>query len=100
LECQELLLGVLVRNVVHLEKSKYLIAKEKQQHNTTQHNRYNNPFFGRQNSAAVLVDTASTAVDGVRIHNAWDSIRPRAPQFKIRSSWISKSHDDAIEVSV
>jgi hypothetical protein len=38
-------------------------------------------------------------LDGIRIHNVWDGIRPRAHagDFVIRNAWLSDARDDCIE---
>jgi hypothetical protein len=43
--------------------------------------------------------TEGFALDGIRIHNVWDGIRPRgsADDFRIKNVWVTDARDDCIE---
>ena len=43
--------------------------------------------------------TAGFILDGIRIHNVWDGIRPRgnAGAFHIKNVWVSDARDDCLE---
>jgi hypothetical protein len=43
--------------------------------------------------------TEGFTLDGIRIHNVWDGIRPRgnADGFRIRNVWVTDARDDCIE---
>lgn len=52
-----------------------------------------------RNSAAIIV-TGGSIVDGVRVHNQHDGIRPRRSTeafWEVRNSWFSYNRDDCIE---
>jgi hypothetical protein len=58
------------------------------------------PSAGRQNSASIVWTAApNMTVDGIRIHNTWDSIRPgsNSPNFTVKNVWISRNRDDCVE---
>jgi hypothetical protein len=60
----------------------------------------NDPSSGRQDSISIRWSPAANlTVDGIRVHNAWDSIRPAAnsPNFAVKNVWVSRSRDDCIE---
>jgi len=51
------------------------------------------------NNAALAFENARFTVDGVRIHNVGDGIRPRggAEDFLIKDVWLSRIRDDCVE---
>jgi hypothetical protein len=55
--------------------------------------------FGSGGSMPSDVATPNFILDGIRIHNAWDGIRPSriCPNWTIRNCWVTHNRDDAIE---
>lgn len=52
------------------------------------------------NNAALVARTGNVTIDGIRIYNAHDSIRPSRNTdmfFNIRNSWVTYSRDDCVE---
>lgn len=52
------------------------------------------------NNAGIITWTGDVIIDGVRIHNGHDAIRPRRNQdgfWTVRNSWITYNRDDCIE---
>jgi hypothetical protein len=55
---------------------------------------------GKNNSASIQwTGAAAMTVDGIRIHNTWDAVRPgqNAPNFIVKNVWVSRNRDDCIE---
>ena len=49
------------------------------------------------NNAGIRFENASTTIDGIRIDDVTDGIRPVAGPFTIRAAWLSYIRDDCIE---
>jgi hypothetical protein len=55
---------------------------------------------GRQDSVAIIwIAAPNMTVDGIRAHNAWDSIRPgsKSQNFTVKNVWVSRNRDDCFE---
>jgi hypothetical protein len=51
-----------------------------------------------ENNAGIAFDNAAFAVDGLRVDNATDGIRPEGPgPFTIRHAWLTYVRDDCVE---
>ena len=52
------------------------------------------------NGAALINGSPTTpgfTVDGIRLHNVWDGIRPSSDRFRITNTWVSYVRDDCVE---
>jgi hypothetical protein len=49
------------------------------------------------NNAGIRIESAGTIVDGIRIDDVTDGIRPVGPDFTIRAAWLSWVRDDCVE---
>jgi hypothetical protein len=55
---------------------------------------------GRNDSVSIIwINAPNMTVDGIRVHNAWDSIRPgpKSANFTVKNVWVSRSRDDCFE---
>jgi hypothetical protein len=60
---------------------------------------YHDVHGGSNSASIIFVKAPNFIIDGIRIHNTWDSLRPakRSNNFMIRNIWVSRNRDDCVE---
>lgn len=47
--------------------------------------------------AGIMSNSGPSIIDGIRIHNAFDALKPKDSPFTIRNAWVSYARDDCVE---